>query len=121
MDFDKVHDGTFGMFGCHRGVTFVAVRHGCFQFTDAFIEMRILDFFLSHSSVAQRFFRVSDKGVRVPHATMLCRFFRVGDRFMNVRIPAGERRRDHQYERCHHQHSREYNVFHRSTSLLSKG
>ncbi len=102
MDFLQMHDGAVGVLGRHLGMTLFAMVDGFFQFAHAFIEMRILDFFLSHLSMAQRFFRMTDHGIGMTHAAMFCRFFRVRNRFSNVRIPVGERRCNRQYEQRRH-------------------
>ena len=98
-----MHDGAFGVLGRDFGMTLVTMRDRFFQFADAFIEMRIFDFFLSHFRMAERFLRMANHGIGMPHAAMFGRFFRVRNRFSHVRIPIGKRRCGRQYEhRRHH-------------------
>lgn len=100
-----MHDGTFRMLGRDLSVPLVTMCDGFLQFADAFIKMRIRDFFLSHFRVGQGFLGMTDNGIGMAHPAMFGRFFRVRNRFMNVLIPIGERRRNRQYTRHRHQQS----------------
>ena len=110
-----MHDGAFRMLGRHLGMTLATVRDGFFQFAHAFIKMRILNFFLCHFGMAQRFLRMADHGIGMPHAAMFGRFFRVRNRFSHMWIPIGERRRDRQYKRHRNHQSGEKKLLRHST------